>query len=129
VFGLQRTLVEADGFVEVAIGAELEDEVDVVLALEGLEQIDDVVVGAKAKMDTELFGALIDSEGGRTVDGGGRLGNDLDGNIVVGYQVLGLEDHAKGAMVERRDGLVSSIEYNAFVKLIAHALHKERFEG
>lgn len=27
-------------------------------------------------------------------------------------------------MVERRDGLISSIEYNAFVKLIAHALHK-----
>jgi hypothetical protein len=32
-------------------------------------------------------------------------------------------------MVEGRNGLVSSIEYNAFVKLIAHALHKERFEG
>jgi hypothetical protein len=28
-------------------------------------------------------------------------------------------------MVEWRDGFVSSIEYNAFVKLIAHALHMD----
>jgi hypothetical protein len=76
-------------------------------------------------MDTELFGALINGEGGRTVDGCGGLGNHLDGNIFVGYQVLGLEDHAEGAMVEWGDGLESSIEYNAFVKLVAHALHKD----
>jgi hypothetical protein len=28
-------------------------------------------------------------------------------------------------MVEWRDGFVSSIEHNAFVKLIAHALHRD----
>jgi hypothetical protein len=81
---------------------------------------------AKTEMNTELFGALINRKRGRTVDSGGALSDDLDSNVVAGYQVFGLEDHTKGAMVEWRDGFISSIEYNAFVKLIAHALHKER---
>jgi hypothetical protein len=97
----------------------------VVLAFERLNQVDHVVMGAEAKMNTELFGALIDGKGGRAVDSGGRLGDDLDGDVVTGYQILGLEDHAEGAMVERGDGLITSIEYNAFVKLIAHTLHRD----
>jgi hypothetical protein len=125
MLSLHRTLVVANGFVEIAIGAKFQNDVDVILALERLDQVDDMVMGAKVEMNTELFGAFIDSKGGRAIDSGGRLGNDLDGDVVTGYQVLGLEDHAKGAMVERGDGLVSSIEYNAFVKLVAHALHRD----
>ena len=129
VLGLHGAAVVADGLVEVAVGAKLQNDVDVVLALEGLKQVDGVVVGAEAEMNTELFGALIDGKGGRAVDSGSGLGNDLDGDVVAGYQVLCLEDHAKGAMVERGDGLVSSVEHNAFVKLIAHALHRDDLRG
>jgi hypothetical protein len=125
VLGLQGALVETDGLIEVAIGAKLQDQVDVVLALEGLNQIYNIVVRAEAKVNAEFLGALVNGESGGAVDGSGGLGDDLDCNVVASYEVLGLEDHAKGAMIEGRNGFVSSIEHNAFVKLIAHALHRD----
>ena len=75
-------------------------------------------------MNAELFGAFVDGKSGGVRDGGGRLGDDLDGNEFVGYEVLGTEDHAEGSMVEWRDDFVSSIEHSTFFKLIAHALHE-----
>jgi hypothetical protein len=123
VLSLKGTLANTDGLVKVAIGAELKDQVDVVLGLEGLEQVDDIGMVTKVEVDTKLLGTLIDCESGRAVDGGRALGDDLDSNVVTSHKVLGLENHAEGATVEWRDGLVSSIEHNAIVKLIAHALH------
>jgi hypothetical protein len=123
VLSLERTLANTNGLVQIAIGAELEDQVDVVLGLKRLKHVDNVGVLTKVEVNAKLLGALINSESRRAVDGGGALGDDLDGNVVAGYKVLGLEDHAEGAIVERGDCLVSSIEHNAVVKLIAHALH------
>jgi hypothetical protein len=124
VLSLKRALAVANGFVEVTIGAELKNEVDVVLGLKRLEQVDNIGVVTKTQMDTKLFGALINGKSGGAVDGGRALGDDLDGNMVTRYQVLGLEDHAKGAIVKRRDCFIPSIEYNACVKVIAHTLHE-----
>jgi len=56
-------------------------------------------VSAKAEMNTELFGTLIYSKGRGTINGSSCFGNDLDGNILGSDKVLGLEDHAEGAMV------------------------------
>jgi hypothetical protein len=125
VLSLKGALANTDGLVQVAIGAELKDQVDVVLSLERLNEVYNVGVVAKVEVNAKLLGALIDCESGRAVDGGGALGDDLDGNVVAGHKVLGLEDHAKGAIVERGDCLVSSIEHNAVMKVIAHALHEE----
>ena len=109
MLSLKRTLANSDGFVQVAIGAELEHQVDVVLGLKGLEQVDSVGVVAEVQVDAELLGALIDGKGRGAVDGGGALGDDLDGHGLVGYKILGLEDHTKGAIVERGDCFVSSM--------------------
>jgi hypothetical protein len=100
----------------------------VVLGLKRLEQVDNIGVVTKTQMDTKLFGALINGKSGGAVDGGRALGDDLDGNMVTRYQVLGLEDHAKGAIVKRRDCFIPSIEYNACVKVIAHTLHEGCWE-
>ena len=120
---LERALAEANGFIEVAIRAELEHKVDVVGALEGLEAVDNVRVRADAEVDAQLLGALVNSEGGGAASGRRGLCDDLDGNVFVGYQIAGLEDHAKGAMVEGTNGFVLSIEYSTWLKLVAHALH------
>jgi hypothetical protein len=81
-------------------------------------------VRADAEMNAKLFRALVDSEGRRVESSGGALGDDFDGNMFASYDVLGLEDHTEGAMIERRDSFVSSIENNTLVKLVAQALHK-----
>lgn len=125
VLGLQGTLVEANGLVQVAIGAILQHQVDVVLRLERLKKVDHIGVIAEAKVDAKLLGALVDGEGRRAVDSSRRLGDNLDGDKLVSGQVLSLEDHAKGAMVEGRDGLVSAMEYNTCLELITHTLHEE----
>jgi hypothetical protein len=123
VLSLQRALAEADGFIEVAIRAKLENKVDVVLRLERLEQVHNVGVRGNAEVDVKLLGTLVDGDDGRAGIGGRRLGDDLDGHIITGYKVLGLEDHSKGAMVEGGDGFISSIEYDAVLKLVAHTIH------
>lgn len=128
VLRLQRTLVKADGLVQVTVGAVLEDKVDVVLGLKGLEKVDDVGMGTKPEVDTELLRALVDSKCRRAIDGSRGLGNNLDGNEIIGHKVLGLEDHAKGAIVECRNGFVSAMEYNTCLKLITHALHEEGWD-
>jgi hypothetical protein len=119
------TLAKTNGLVKVTVGTKLENEVDVVLGLERLKQVDDMSMITDAEMDAQLLRALINCESGRAVDSGRGLGDDLDGNVVARYKVFGLEDHAKGAMVEWGNGFVSSIEHNAIVKLIAHTIHKE----
>lgn len=124
MLSLERALAIANGFVQVTIGTELKNKVDVVLGLKRLEQVDNIGVITKAQVNTKLFGALIDCKGGRAVDGGRTLGNDLDSNMVASYKILGLEDHAKGAIVKRGDCFIPSIEYNAFVKMIAHTIHE-----
>jgi hypothetical protein len=48
VLGLEGALAKANGFIEVTIRTELQDEVDVVLGLERLEKIDDVGVRGNA---------------------------------------------------------------------------------
>ena len=128
VLGLQRTLVEANRLVKVSIGAILQHQVDMVLGLEGLKEVDYVGVATKAKMDAKLFRALIDSKSRRAVDGGGRLSDNLDGNKFVGCQILSLEDHAEGAMIEGGDSFVSAVEYNTCLELITHALHEEGWD-
>jgi hypothetical protein len=42
---------------------------------------------------------------------------------LVGLQVLGREDHAEGAMVEGRDGLITAIQDDAAAKTIPQASH------
>jgi hypothetical protein len=123
VLGLQGTLVEADGLVKIAIGAVLQHQVDVVVGLPGLDEVDNVGVVAKTKVGTKLLRAFINSKSSRAVDGGRGLSHNLDSNKLVSGEVLGLEDHAKRAMVESRDGFVSAMEYNTCLKLITHALH------
>jgi len=123
VLGLQRAFVKADGFIEVTIGAKLEDKVDVVLGLEGLKQVDNVGVRANAEVDSELLGALVHGQSG-LIGASVVLGDDLDRNDFASYEVLGLEDHAEGAMIEWGDGFIPPIKYNALMKQVAHALHK-----
>jgi len=80
----------------------------------------------QAKMDAKLFGAFVDGERRGAVGSGRGLGDDFDGHMVPCDQVLGLEDHAERARIEWRDCLISSVEYNAIMKVVAHALHGER---
>jgi hypothetical protein len=101
----------------------------VVLGLERLKQVDDVGVGAKAKVDTKLLGSLVNGKGRRAVDGGRWLRDDLDGHEVIRHEILCLEDHAEGAMVEGCDGLIASVEHGTWSKVIAHAIHFECCDG
>jgi hypothetical protein len=76
-------------------------------------------------MNLELLGSLVNED--HVVGlGSGGLGDDLDGYDLAGIEILGLEDHAEGAMVKRGDGFISSIEHNTLVKLVAHTIHRRR---
>jgi hypothetical protein len=123
MFSLQRPFTEANGLIEVAVGTKLENEIDMVLCLKRFEQIDNIRMRPDAKVDVELFGALIDSKARRAMVSGIGLGDDFDSNKFIGYKVSGLEYQSKRAMIERGDGLIPSIEHNAVVKLIAHTIH------
>lgn len=123
VLRLQGTLIEADGLVKVAIGAILQHEVDVVVGLPGLNEINNVGVVAKTKVDTKLLRTFINGKGSRAVDSGRGLSHNLDGNKLVSGEVLGLKDHAERAMVESRDGFVSAMKHNTCLELITHTLH------
>lgn len=101
VIGLTRSATSADSFVEVAIGTVLEDEVDVVFGLEVMDEIDDIRMIANAAMDGEFLGAVVDNHGLRATDNSRGLGEALQSYEVASPGVVGLEDHAKGAMVER----------------------------
>lgn len=55
--------------------------------------------------------------------GGVRLGDALDGNVLASQGVLGAEDEAEGAMVERRDSQKSVIEKFVLYKAISQTGH------
>lgn len=97
VLGLERALFGADGFVEVAIAAEFDDNVLVVLGLERVNQIDDVLVVRKLGVDLQLLGVVVDGVGRRTrrLLFSARLGDALDGDVVAGESILGAEDQAE----------------------------------
>jgi len=89
--------------------------------LKALEQVDDVGVRGNEQVNIELLGTLIV---GNWAVGNRLLGDDLDSYDLASEEILGLEDQAKGAMVEGRDGLISSIEHNTFLELVAHTIHR-----
>jgi hypothetical protein len=94
VLSLERTLADTDGFVKVAIAAEFDHNVLVVLSLEGVYQVDDVVVVRELRVDLQLLRVVIGSEVGRAgrLLNGLRLGDALDGDVLAGERVLGPED-------------------------------------
>ena len=55
VLSLERTLANTNGLVQVAIGAELEDQVDVVLGLKRLKHVDNVGVLTKVEVNAKLL--------------------------------------------------------------------------
>jgi len=73
-------------------------------------------------VDLEFLGTLIVRN---QAIGSRRLGDDLDSYNLASEHVLRLEDHPEGAMVEGRNRLISSIEHNTLVKLVAHTIHRE----
>jgi hypothetical protein len=80
-------------------------------------------------VDVEFLGTLIYSKGRWPGVGSIGLGDDLDRDGLAGYEILGLEDHSKGTMIEGRDYFISSIEHGTFAKLVAHALHGYDFRA
>ena len=97
VLGLERALFGADGFVEVAIAAQFDDNVLVVLGLESVNQIDDVLVVRKLAVDLQLLRVVVDGVGRRAsrLLFSARLGDALDGDVFFGESVPGLEDQAE----------------------------------
>ena len=109
MFGVERATPNPNGLVEVAIRAVFENEVNMASGLERVNQVDNVGVVPNSSVNSELFGFLVDSDGGGTGISSGILGKALQCYKFAGEGVVSFEDHAKGAMVERRDGPVSSI--------------------
>jgi hypothetical protein len=120
---LKGAVAIPDGLVQVSLRAILQDEINVGVRLEGVEEVDDVGVRTDASVESELLRLVVD---GKLQTGFGRgrpLGQTLDRNRLVGLEVLGREDHAKGTMVERRDCLIAAIKKNTTNKLLPQALH------
>jgi hypothetical protein len=95
----------------------------VVLSLEVVEEVDDVRVVSDAIMDHELFGSVVNGQPLRVNGSSGRFGQALEGNLGIGPGVLGLEDHAKGAMIEGSESSKSPVEQRTFLEVVSHALH------
>ena len=109
VFGLARSATDTDGFVEVAIGTILEDKVDVVFGLEVMDEVNDVRMISDPAMDCEFLGAIVHRQGRWAVGNSRRLGQTLQSNKIGRPGVIRLEDHPKGAMVERSQSSEPSI--------------------
>jgi hypothetical protein len=88
-----------------------------------VEEIDNVAVKTKPGVESKLLGPLIHGQVKSSLRRSRSLGETLDSNSFIGQKVVALEHHAKGAMVEGRDCLITAIEKNAANKLISQALH------
>lgn len=58
-----------------------------------------------------------------------RLRQTFDRNFLTGSQVLGQKHHSKGAMIERSNGLESTIEELTLSEMISHTLHFQQAES
>jgi len=123
VLRLQGSMAVADGLIEVTLRAELQDQIDVGIGLEGIDEIDNVAVLAQAAVQEELLRLIVDGEVQPGVTRGRPLGETLESDGLVGQEVVSLEDHAEGAVVEWRDGLVASMEKDASGELVSQAFH------
>lgn len=123
VLRLQRAGARADRAIQVTPRAELEDEIDMGIGLEGVNQIDDITVGAEVGVTGQLLRPLIDRKGGVALGDSRFLGEHLDGDVLVGVQVPGHEDHTEGAMIKRRESLEASIKDDSVIELVLHAFH------
>ena len=112
-----------NGFVQVALGTILKYNVHMSVSLKGMKQVNNIVMKAQMAMKSELLRLFINSEVESSVVGSGPLGNTLDSNTIVGQSVLSKENHAEGAMIERRDSLVAAIEKNSTSELFSEASH------
>ncbi len=120
---LQRAMADADRLVQVTARAELDHQVDMGIRLERVDEVDDVGMRSELAVQHQLFGLVVDGEVEEALRCGRLLSQALDGDRLVRPGVLGHEDHAEGAMVERRDGLIPTTEHDAIVKAVAKALH------
>jgi len=122
MFGLQGAPTKPNSFVEVTLGAVFQDKIGVSLTLEVVNEIDKMRMILQDGVAIELLRTLVCNDSvwaGR----GTRLGQTLDGHLLVGQHVLGEEDHAKGAMIQRSDGLEASFQELTSGEVIFHALH------
>jgi hypothetical protein len=74
-------------------------------------------------MDHELFGSIVNGQPLRVNRSSGRFGQALEGNLGIGPGVLGLKDHAKGAMIEGSESSESPVKQRTFLEVVSHALH------
>lgn len=88
MLGLQGAGSGPDGFVQVTPGAELEHDVNMSLGLEGVDEIDNVGVRTELGVARELLGSFVNGKGGIEVTRSGFLGQALDGNELVGGEIL-----------------------------------------
>ncbi|KAG7144828.1 hypothetical protein HYQ46_006434 [Verticillium longisporum] len=122
VLCLEGAVTVANRLIQVTSGAELENQVRVRLRLEGTEEIDNVVVG-QAAVQLLLFRLVVNRKGHAFVVGIGRLGKALDGDCLASEGILGLEDHAERARVERGECLVAAVEEEAALEVVSKARH------
>ena len=90
-----------------------------VVRLERMNKIDSVLVIAEKDVASQFLGLLIDGKVGLDVLGGRLLGKALDGNVLASEEIVRQEDHAKGAMVQRRDGLEAAVKNQAIVEVVS----------
>jgi len=83
-------------------------------------------VGSKAAVEGLFLRLLVDSEIGIGIGAGTSLGEALDSNRLIGYKILGLKHHTKGSVVERGDGLITSVEKGTANELLLEAFHGEK---
>jgi len=80
---LERAFVEADGFIKISHGAELEDDEEVGLGLEGIEKAHDMGVLPEQIVEPELLGVIVVI----VMVVMRWLGETLDGNKLVGFDI------------------------------------------
>jgi hypothetical protein len=117
---LERSTVNTDGLVKVTHWAELQDKEHVSVGLERVDQVHNVWMVPENVVACELDEVVL-SKGRRLLRVVGSLGQTLDGNLLVGLEVLGQEDHAKGAVVEWRDGFETIVQKGPLNELLLHA--------
>jgi hypothetical protein len=95
----------------------------VAFGLKGMDQVNNVGVGAESRVGLELLGELIDGQPIRSSSRRTRLQETLYSNQFIPQDVFGKVDHPEGAVVQKLDRLEASIEQDAILERISHTLH------
>lgn len=115
-----------NSLIQVALRAELHDQIDMGFCLERMDEIHNVGMTAEAAVKGVFFRLVIDGEVETGFTRRRLLGEALDGHRLVRQEILRHEDHTERAMVERRNGLESAIQEDAANELFSQAFHDEQ---